>query len=256
MIHFDTTRSPLFHVTVKGDIDREDIRDFYRKFKPALDEAGRVGLVVDMTGFGDISAGAALEDVIEELSLLDDLKKMPRAALITGNRTLAGMVRYINPVVPRMELRSFAPEEISTAAQWAADLPEKKPHRPGLTVIDSGHPDVLAFELDGYMDDDDMEVIVRPFRERIDRGGKFNALARLKHFAGFDPEILFDRALLGMKWDAIRVLHRYAVVTDHQWVRPFVGFARMVSHVDVRIFPMSEEQAAWDWVKEPVPQAL
>lgn len=256
MIHFDQSHAPLFHVTIKGDITRDEVRAFYRAFKPALDKAGRVGLVIDLTGFGDISAGAMLEDMLEELGLLGDLAKMPRAALVTGNRTLAGLVRYLNPIVPKTEIRSFEPAEISEAAKWAADLPDTDNRRPGLSVIDSGHPDVLAFELDGYMDDDDMDVIVRPFRERIDRGGKFNALARLKHFAGFDPEILVDRALIGMKWDAVRALHRYAIVTDHQWVRPVAGFARMISKVDIRIFPMSQEAAAWDWVKEPVPQAL
>lgn len=256
MIHFDTSHAPLFHITIKGDIDRDQVRDFYKQFKPALDEAGRVGLVVDMTGFEDITPGAMLEDVIEELGLLDDLSKMPRAALVTGNRMLAGMVRYINPVIPRMEVRSFAPEDMSAAAEWAADLPEKAARTPGLRLLDSGHPDVLAFELNGYMDDDDVDVIVKPFRDRIDQGGKFNALARLTHFAGFDPEILFDRALLGMKWDAIRALHRYAIVTDHVWVRPVAGFARMISKVEIEIFPLAREAEAWDWVREPVPQAL
>lgn len=256
MIDFDTTDKPLFRITITGDITRDEVRAFYDRFKPALDDADRVGLVVDMTGFGDISAGAMLEDVIEEFGLLDDLSKMPRAALVTGNRTLAGMVRYLNPIIPKMEARAFAPSEIKEAEDWARDLPEPKTRKPGLSVIDTGHPDVLAFELDGYMDDDDMDVVVKPFRDRIDQGGKFNALARMKRFAGFDPEILFDRALLGMKWDAIRALHRYAIVTDQQWVRPFTGIARLVSNVEIRIFPMAEEAAAWEWVKEPVPQAL
>ncbi|EAQ03436.1 hypothetical protein OB2597_02412 [Pseudooceanicola batsensis HTCC2597] len=255
MISLDTAQPPLFRVTVSGDVTREEVRDFYRRFKPALDAAERVGICVDMTGFTDISGGAMLEDIVEELGLLDDLRKMPRAAVVTGNRTLAGAVRYLNPVVPRIEMRSFLPGEAAEAEAWARDLPAAA-RRPGLTRIDSGHADVLAFELDGYMDEEDVEVILRPFRERIDRGGKFNALARLKHFAGFDPEIVFDRALLGMKWDAIRTLHRYAIVTDQAWVRPFAGFARMVGDVDVKIFPMAEEEAAWDWVREPVPQPL
>lgn len=256
MIHFDTSQAPLFHITLKGDIDRAQVRAFYDQFKPALEAAGKAGLVVDLTGFDDITSGAMLEDMVEEVSLLGDLSRIPRAALVTGNRTLAGAIRYLNPIVPRMEMRSFAPEEMTQAATWARDLPESTAKKPGLSVIDSGHPDVLAFELDGYMSEEDMEIIIRPFRDRIDRGGKFNALARLKHFAGFDPEILFDRALLGMKWDAMRALHRYAIVTDHQWVRPFAGLAGMVSSVDVKIFPLAQEAEAWDWVRTPVPQAL
>ncbi len=255
MINLDRTDSPLFRVTVSGDITRDQVRDFYAVFKPALDEVGRIGLLVDMTGFSDISAGAMLEDVIEELGLLDDLSKMPRAALVTGNRTLAGLVRYTNPIIPRMEVRAYAPEDREEAEAWARDLPDPKDRRPGLTMIPGGSDDVLAFELDGYIDDDDMEDIIRPFRKRIDQGGKFNALARMKRFAGFDPEILFDRALLGMKWDAIRAMHRYAIVTDQAWVRPFVGMSRLFSQVEIRIFPLDQEDAAWAWVREPIPAA-
>lgn len=254
MIDLDTTDPKLLRLSITGDISRQEVKDFYAKFKPELDARKRTGVLVDMTGFRDITAGAMLEDMVEEFGLLNDLSKMPRVAMVTGNRTMAGMIRYVNPIIPKMEARAFLPSEVKEAEDWARNLPEPKTRKPGLTLIDSGHPDVLAFELDGYMDDDDMEVIIRPFRDRIERGGRFNALARLKHFAGFDPEILFDRALLGMKWDAIRALHRYAIVTDHQWVRPFAGMARLVSKVEVKIFPMAEEQAAWDWVKAPVPQ--
>lgn len=253
MIDFDTTDPKLLRVTITGDISRQEVKDFYAKFKPEIDARHRTGVLVDITGFQDITPGAMLEDVIEEFGLLGDMSKMPRVAMITGNRTWAGMVRYLNPIIPKMETRVFMPSEVKDAEDWARDLPEPKHRKPGLSVIETDHPDVLGFELDGYMDDDDMDIIVRPFRDRINEGGQFNALARLKHFAGFDPEILFDRALLGMKWDAIRALHRYAIVTDHQWVRPFAGMARLVSKVDVKIFPLAEEQAAWDWVKEPIP---
>jgi len=254
MIDFDTSDPKLLRVSITGDISRQDVKDFYAKFKPELDARHRTGVLVDMTGFRDITPGAMLEDVIEEFGLLDDLSKIPRVAMVTGNRTMAGMIRYVNPIIPKMETRAFLPSEVKEAEDWTRDIPEPKDRKPGLSTIETDNPDVLAFELDGYMDDDDMEIIVRPFRDRIDQGGKFNALARLKHFAGFDPGILFDRALLGMKWDAARALHRYAIVTDHQWVRPMAGLAQMVSGIDVQLFPMAEEQAAWDWVKDPVPQ--
>ncbi|MGR3320677.1 MAG: SpoIIAA family protein [Pseudooceanicola sp.] len=251
MLTLDTTGAPLLRITVTGEITREGIRDFYKEFEAALDRYDRVGLLIDMRGFTDIGAGALLEDILGELKLLDDLHRMPRAAVVTGNRTIAGLIGYVAPLVPRMHMRAFTPDAMEEAEAWAGDLPPPRKERPGLRRIESGSDDVLAFELDGYLDDDQMDEIVRPFRARLDRGGRFNALVRLKHFGGFDPEILFDRSLIGMKWDAVRALNRYAVVTDATWVRPFVGFAKLVSNVDIRIFPMAEEAAAWDWVREP-----
>lgn len=58
-----------------------------------------------------------------------------------------------------------------------------------------------------------------------------------------------------MKWDAIRAMHRYAIVTDQAWVRPFVGMSRLFSQVEIRIFPLDQEDAAWAWVREPIPAA-
>jgi len=259
MLTLDTTDTPLFRITVAGEVTREEVRAFYKEFEPALDIAGRAGLLVDMKNLDDIEPKAMLEDVVKEFGLLDDLAKMPRCAVITDSRVMAGMIRYTSPLIPRMDMRAFAPDEAAAAEAWARALPPPKakkvdkPDLPGLTMLESGSPDVLAFEVEGYIDDDHIDRIVAPFRARLEKGGKFNALARIKQFAGFDPEILFDKSLLGMKWDAVKALHRYAVVTDSGWVGPFAGFARMVSSVDVKIFPVAEEEAAWAWVREPIP---
>ncbi|MGR3453716.1 STAS/SEC14 domain-containing protein [Pseudooceanicola sp.] len=257
MLTLDTSDTPLLRITVSGEVTREDVRLFYKQLDEALDIAGRAGLLVDLTGFGDIERNALLEDVVQEFGLLDDLAKMPRCAVVTGNRTIAGMIRYTAPLIPRMDMQAFAPEDAAAAEAWARDIPPPKANRkhlPGLTMLDSGSPDVLAFEVEGYIDDDHIERITAPFRARLEQGGRFNALARIKRFGGVDPEILFDKSLLGMKWDAVHALHRYAVVTDSGWVGPFVGIARMVSDVDVKIFPTAAEDAAWAWVREPIPQ--
>jgi len=253
MLNLDTSAAPLFRITVTGVITREEVKAFYKEFHPALEQAGRVGLLVDLTRFEDIAAGAMFEDIVSEFGLLDDLSKMPRCAVVTGNRTIAGMIRYTAPLVPKMDMQVFDPEKAAEAEAWARDLPKDKRDLPGITMLDSGSPDVLAFEVEGYIDDDDVDKIVAPFRERIARGGKFNALARITRFGGFDPEIMFDKSLIGMKWDAVKAMHRYAIVTDSGWVTPFVGIARMVSNVDVKVFPVAAETSAWDWVREPIP---
>lgn len=253
MITLDIHKPNLFEVTISGHISRDDVRVFYAGFKPALDEAGRTGVVIDMTAFHDIAPDALIEDLIEELGLLNDLSKMPRVAIITGLRFIAGSVKYFNPVIPRMDVRAFDPAERQEAETWAADLPPDR-KRPGLSLLDSGDADVLAFELDGYIDDDHLDDLVRPFQAKIDAcqasGTTFNALVRLKNFTGFDPEILFDKGLLGMKWGAVRHMGRYAIVTDTNWVKPFAAIAQAVTPADVRLFPMAEEDKAWDWVRE------
>ena len=174
MLTLDTSDTPLLRITAGGEVTREEVRRFYEEFEAALDIAGRAGLLVDLTGFEDIEPRAMLEDMVKEFGLLDDLARMPRCAVVTGNRTIAGMIRYTAPLVPRMDMQAFPPEEGAAAEAWARDLPPPRPGRkdlPGLTMLDSGSPDVLAFEVEGYIDDDHIDRITAPFRARLEQGG-------------------------------------------------------------------------------------
>jgi hypothetical protein len=52
-----------------------------------------------------------------------------------------------------------------------------------------------------------------------------------------------------MKFGAIKGLTKYAIVTDEGWLKPLLGFAGSISGIEMKLFPLAEEQAAWDWVK-------
>ncbi len=119
MLTFQSSTPPLFRVSVHGRVTREEVRAFYARLDPALDRAGRAGMLVDLSRYSEITPAAALEDVVQELEMLDRVEQIPRCAVVTRNRMLAGVIEYLSPIVPSMEMRAFAPTDLPEAKDWA-----------------------------------------------------------------------------------------------------------------------------------------
>lgn len=247
---FDLTQDgDLLIVTMKGDVTADEVTAFYQRLTPIIEAADRVGLVIDMTGFNDMSAEAIRRDIPYELGLLDQLRKMPRAAVLTDKQFVGVLFSAINPLIPVTDIRVFGPDEMQAARRFAGTFPRQTATGRGARLIDSPDPGVLAFEIDGYIDDDQMEPITAAVNARIERGESFSALARIKAFGGFDPDILTEASFFKMKFGALGALKKYALVSDERWLGPLVGFARGMTGIEMRLFPLVEEQAAWDWLK-------
>ncbi|WP_163849483.1 STAS/SEC14 domain-containing protein [Pseudooceanicola aestuarii] len=250
MITFSTDDAPLLRVTIKGHLDRAEIVKFYKSFRPALEAHAPAGLLVDMTGFEDISGEALMADISRELRLLDDLDKMPRISILTDMGALRAVASWVSPLLPHAELRGFAASDRAQAVEFARDVPKPRQTGPGIRFLDSGSPDLIAFEVDGYVDDDEAEAVSAPFRARMAQPGRFNVLAKITRLGGFDPELLFDRSLIGTKWEVAKHMDRYAVVSDHMWIKPMLALMNSMSKAEFRLFRLDEEDAAWSWVRD------
>lgn len=172
-------------------------------------------------------------------------------AILTDKEFIKAGVQALNPLVPVIDMRVFGADEEHTARAFASDLPLRKPAQKGkgLYIMEESDDQVLGFVLDGYMDDDEMEVISHEVLRRIEQGGEFRALARIVSFRGFDPGILTDGSFFKMKFGAIKDMKKYAIVTDEKWLKPLLGFGSMVSGIEIKLFALAEEQAAWAWVR-------
>lgn len=238
----------VLEITIKGKVTADEVTAFYDKLTPAIEKAERVGIVIDMTGFDDMTANAIRRDIPLEMGLLDQMGKIPRAAVVTDKEFVSALFEAMNPLVPMIDLRVFGPKDLDAARKFAADLPAKKPKGKGARIIDAPDARVFAFEIDGYIDDDEMDVISKEINTRIERGEKLRLLGRIKSFGGFDPEILTEGSFYKMKVGSLKAVEKYALVSDEGWLKPLIGFAKTVSGIEMRHFPLSEEKAAMDWV--------
>lgn len=241
----------LLFITLSGKITADEVTRFYEQFDTLLEDKAQAGIVIDMTGFDDITGDAIARDIPLELGMLDKMGKFPKIAILSDKEFVAATVSAVNPLVPMIDMRVFGAGEEQAARDFAADLPPAKPagKGKGLYLLEDSSDQVLAFAVDGYMDDDEMEVISKEVLRRIETGGEFRALARIKSFGGFDPEILTEGSFFKMKFGAVKEMKKYAIVTDEKWLKPLISFGGMVSGIDMKLFALADEQAAWDWVR-------
>ena len=251
MLRFDQT-DRVIHAVFEGTVTRDDLVPFYETLNAALDDGGRLGLVVDMAGLSDMTADAIVEDARRELALLPRLRRIPRVAVISDKEFMAALIRWTDPLVPTTDLRAFRSGEDDKARAWVAQAPQlaEEPRcRDGLREIPTGEPDVLAFEIDGPFDGAALDPIIARIDALVDKGTGFDMLARVKRFEGFDPRLLTRSGLFTMKVNAIRHLDRYAIVTDACWLRTMARAVAELMPMEVRVFTLEEEPEAWAWLR-------
>lgn len=239
----------LLLVTLSGNVSVDEVSAFYERFDSAIHGIDRTGIVIDATGFDDMTGDAIARDIPLELGLLDQMGKIPKVAVLSDKEFIGATVRAVNPLVPMIDMKAFGPAEMDAAKAFASDLPPKKPKGKGIYMLDSSTPEVMAMELDGYMTDDEMENISKEVLSRLESGGEFSALIKVTSFRGFDPGILTEGSFFKMKFGAMKDMKKYAIVTDEGWLKPLLGFAGSISGIEMKLFPLEEEQAAWSWVR-------
>ena len=191
---------------------------------------GYASLRVDIRGSGD--SGGVLTDEYLEQELLDG----------------EAILRWIDPVLPMMAFRSFAPSEAQAARDWAGALPAPAVTvGPGLRVIEDGTDGLLVFEIDGPMTKEDTGRVFEMFDRATEAHGKINLMVIVKDYEGFDLSLLGDRELMTSKFGAMGKVGRYAVVGAPGWMRSMVGVLDPLLPIKMRSFDAGEETAARDW---------
>lgn len=116
----------------------------------------------------------------------------------------------------------------------------------GLSYSENDVTSVCEIVVDGKVTREDYERVVPKVQAFIDRNGTIGVVEVIRDFDGFDPSIL----LPGLKFDLKNLSHvsHVAVVTDKAWMSPLVKAAAAVTPINMRIFPLSELEAAREWV--------
>ncbi|HEY2395778.1 MAG TPA: STAS/SEC14 domain-containing protein [Rudaea sp.] len=107
--------------------------------------------------------------------------------------------------------------------------------------------DVLAIEAVGKVTHQDYRETLIPKAESMMAAGPIRMLYILgNEFAGFELEALWDDAAFGLRhWHDFSDI---AVITDHAWVRAMVSMFKPFFHGRVRLFAVSEQAAAKEWI--------
>ena len=171
---------------------------------------------------------------------------------MTDKGWIATMARVEGLVFSSIDVRVFEPAERAKALAWASEKPEPlpKPEDAPASVhfLQTTNENVFAYEVNGRLREKDIKAAVAQMKPYLEREGKFNVLARMKDFGGFDLLAALDDDLVKTKYKALSKVDKYAIIGAKAWMRNFLELVSGLFSAQIRFFDPEEEHAAWEWV--------
>jgi hypothetical protein len=237
---------------ISGELTAADVTQAYKATDAALKDNERISFFAEIDPSLKLTFEGLVKDFMEGISQWGKLKKYYRAAVVTDKGWMAALARVEGLVFSSIDVRVFGLDERDKAFAWASETPQPAPAPveagPSLHFIQTTSEDVFAYEVDGRLHERDIKNAVSELKPYLEREGKFNVLARMKDFSGFDLLSVFDDDLIRIKLKAPSKVAKYAIIGAKPWMRNLVELAGAVVSTEIRTFEMSEEDAAWEWV--------
>jgi len=102
-----------------GELTGPDFDRVAGEIEARLARHERIGILADMTDFSGVTLEALGKDLRYNLTKLGEWKRFPREAVISDKAWVRTAVKAIDPLVPQVEVRTFAPGETDAALAWA-----------------------------------------------------------------------------------------------------------------------------------------
>lgn len=250
MLTIEQSPKHVLAIRLSGTVGKQDVEMMEKAFSEKLAANDRLGLLVDMSGWSDMTGDAIVEDMKFEFGLLGKLGRFPRMAIVSDKQFVEAIMKFLDPLVPMVSIARFGAEEFDAALAFASDLPPAKAAgKPAVTLIDTCNPMLIAYEIDGVLTTQDIERLVQLLQTRFEKKGKVDLLARIKNYAGFDPSMFAQQSFVSMKLSAIAHVRRYAVVGAPGWMQSVAGMVASILPIDIRFFNIDQEGDAWTWLK-------
>ena len=121
MLEMLTAPDEIVAFKLSGTLTEEDFDRVVADVEARLARHKKIGLMVDLTGFHDITLRAGLKDLRYGFGKIFEWNRFPREAIITDKQWLMTLAKLASPLVPFVEVRAFEPGEESVALAWVAE---------------------------------------------------------------------------------------------------------------------------------------
>jgi len=246
--------SPIHLVAMKisGSITADDIDKAYKATDEALKANERVSFFAEIDDSMGLTIEGALKDLWNGIGHFGKLSKFYRAAVVTNKGWIGALARVEGLVFSSIDVRVFPADERDKAFHWASEAAEPRSRQEDMArsvhFLQTTSENVFAYEVNGRLRERDVKAAVEAMKPFLERDGKFNILARLKEFNGFDLTALFDDDLAKAKYRALSKVERYAVIGAKPWMRNLIELISPLFSTEVRVFDPADEADAWEWV--------
>lgn len=105
---------------LSGRLSGADMDELTAAVEAKLARHDRIGIVADLTPLAGLTLEALAKDIRYNIAKLGDWKRFPREAVITDSSWVRAAMSAIDPLVPHVEVRAFAPAERDAAVTWAS----------------------------------------------------------------------------------------------------------------------------------------
>ncbi|HUR96878.1 MAG TPA: STAS/SEC14 domain-containing protein [Pyrinomonadaceae bacterium] len=230
----------------------EDVAKAYKAAEEAIRSNDRVSFFAEVDPSMQLTFEGLAKDLVEAIGRWNRLKHYHRVALVTDKGWMAALARVEGLVFASIDIRVFNHADRNKAFAWASETPDPIPAavtaEPSIRFLQTTSANVFAYEVDGRVRERDIKSAVSELKPFFEREGKFNVLARMKDFNGFDLLSIFDDDLIRLKIKAPSKIAKYAVIGPKPWMRNLLELAGSVVSTEIRAFDLSEEAAAWEWI--------
>ncbi len=107
---------------------------------------------------------------------------------------------------------------------------------------------VIGLKATGKLVDADYKELIPKFDAKIEEVGKVNVLFDMTELEGWSCKAMLDDAEFGIKHR--KEIGKIALLGNKKWEKDAVVLAKPFYGEKMKFFDESDEQAAWDWLKE------
>lgn len=122
MIEFVPAPDHVFAVKLAGTLTPEDVERSIQEIEAKLKKHEKITIFADLTDFQDVTAEALIKDFRYSFAKLGEWKRFSRSAVVTDKNWMKILYSVIDPLIPQVEIRTFAPDERDRALAWASEV--------------------------------------------------------------------------------------------------------------------------------------
>ena len=230
-------------VKISGKVQSADMRQVVDLAETIGKGAEKASLVFEVENVEGLEWSALGEELSHLPAMWRMLTGLDRIAVIADQSWLRSAARIESALLPGVTYEVFSRDKAEQARAWARGEIDR-PHADAVRLVDVGHSSIVAFELDGRIDEDNAATVIKDARLALEKTGARRMMARIKNWHGFDPSLLASGDIAKSKMDFIKQLDRYAIVGGPEWMRSLAETMSPAVDLEIKGFDLDEEGEA------------
>lgn len=247
MFDIETIAPGVLAMKVAGRVGKEEMERAGEAIEISLGENEKTHIFAEVGRLEGLDGEAVAAWPKHALPILRKLDRFGRIAVVSDTGWIRLATRIESALLPYVRYEIYKTDERDRALAWVKGETEF-PHGPALELIETGDPDVLAYEINGRLEAVDLDAAAACFEPAIAGGRPLRVFGRIRRFDGFDPAALLAEPYLRMKRDLLGRVERYALVGAPVWMRAAALVFAPMFGVELRFFEPDEEALAWAWL--------